>query len=267
MQGRPVVVEFPTLFEVDVAGDVVVIVGCAEEQEQAERSPSRATGRTFVIEPWATVEDVIAAISAASAFEGPSRSLRAVAVALGVPFLRGEGVDSDDPRSIRAFDELRTLATAHFDRAAAAIEHGVSLRRGEDPTRWYREESKRKTGQIDDLKRAHSILRERMVVERAMFAEALNRQAGGELELAGIVDRNARLRRERMQLESELTVTKQQLLAAEASVEQLEANLERANRDLEAIRRDLGKDRVVLSTRLGGVAARVERWIRRAGRS
>jgi len=265
-RGRPVVVECPALLQVDVSGDVVVFVSCAEEQERAERFSSRATGRTFVIDPWATAEDVIAAISCASGFEGPSRSLRAVAAALGVPFLRGGGDDSADSLSIRAFDELRTNLAAHFDRAAAVLEHAGSRRRGEDPTRWYREELERKTEEIYDLSRAHAVLRERMVAERAMFAEALNREADGELNVAGIVERNAHLRRERMQLDSELTVSTQQLVAAEASIEKLEAGLEAAHRELEAARRERDAARALLSTRLVEAATRVQRWMRRARR-
>jgi len=101
--------------------------------------------------------------------------------------------------------------------------------------------------ELESLKRAHQALRERAALERALFAEAVNRFQEGDLSAARLVDENARLLRDSSD-------ERYERMLAEQRVAELESRLEEA---LEENRRH----RLVLGTRIVSLALRVQRWL------
>jgi hypothetical protein len=101
--------------------------------------------------------------------------------------------------------------------------------------------------ELESLKRAHQAQRERAALERALFAEAVNRFNEGDLSVARLVAENARLVRESAD-------ERYDRMLAGQRVAELESRLEEA---VEENRRH----RLVLGTRIVSLALRVQRWL------
>jgi hypothetical protein len=92
--------------------------------------------------------------------------------------------------------------------------------------------------ELESLRRAHQALRERAALERALFAEVVNRFAEGDVTPATLVRENAELRRQSAEHGYERDMAQQRV-----------AELEAENQ----------RHRLVLGTKLVSLALRVQR--------
>jgi hypothetical protein len=270
--GRPILVQGSALPELPAAVDVVAI-SASQEDDLVARSIRDRIGRgVYAVDSAATFPDVIAAVASASAFSGSSQALAATATGLGVPVLPPPDREDGDALS----SSLERLG-AHFDRIAAIAESCASRRSGAQVADRQRSEIAALTARTEVLEQALRALRERSAGERAIFAEAVNRFADGELQPAHLVSENARLLREWGDGRHGLFLAQQRAEEADGRADALErrhaeATLELARmatklteteRQLETARHDAGvaAERLAALERTGLV--RAAQWLQR----